>query len=89
MHYAGTALGGIPGNVEGYGVLVPDTAHGRVGLRRRPAGHHRAGRPERVAAFFCEPVVGAGGVYPPPPDYLAGGAQAVHRATTSCSSPTR
>ena len=26
MHYAGTALGGIPGNVEGYGVLVPDTA---------------------------------------------------------------
>ena len=26
---------------------------------------------ERVAAFFCEPVIGAGGVYPPPEDYLA------------------
>ena len=24
----------------------------------------------RVAAFFCEPVIGAGGVYPPPPGYL-------------------
>jgi putrescine---pyruvate transaminase len=24
-----------------------------------------------VAAFFCEPVIGAGGVYPPPPGYLA------------------
>jgi putrescine---pyruvate transaminase len=23
-----------------------------------------------VAAFFCEPVIGAGGVYPPPPGYL-------------------
>jgi adenosylmethionine-8-amino-7-oxononanoate aminotransferase len=26
--------------------------------------------PERVAAFFCEPIVGAGGVLPPPPGYL-------------------
>lgn len=24
-----------------------------------------------AAAFFCEPVIGAGGVYPPPPGYLA------------------
>src|SRR5260370_1418676 len=26
---------------------------------------------DRVAAFFCEPVIGAGGVYPPPEGYLA------------------
>ncbi|WP_280245041.1 aspartate aminotransferase family protein [Nocardia abscessus] len=26
---------------------------------------------ERIAAFFCEPVIGAGGVYPPPEGYLA------------------
>src|SRR5215472_5671951 len=26
--------------------------------------------PGRVAAFFCEPVIGAGGVYPPPAGYL-------------------
>jgi len=25
---------------------------------------------ERIAAFFCEPVIGAGGVYPPPAGYL-------------------
>ena len=24
----------------------------------------------RVAGFFCEPVIGAGGVFPPPPGYL-------------------
>jgi adenosylmethionine-8-amino-7-oxononanoate aminotransferase len=28
--------------------------------------------PERVAAFFCEPVIGAGGVYPPADGYLEG-----------------
>ncbi len=27
--------------------------------------------PERVAAFFCEPIIGAGGVYAPPEGYLA------------------
>jgi adenosylmethionine-8-amino-7-oxononanoate aminotransferase len=26
--------------------------------------------PERVAAFFCEPVLGAGGVFPPAPGYI-------------------
>src|SRR5260370_1327304 len=26
--------------------------------------------PERVAAFFCEPVIGAGGVRPAPPGYI-------------------
>lgn len=29
-----------------------------------------AAGPERVAAFFCEPIVGAGGVLLPPPGYL-------------------
>ena len=27
---------------------------------------------ERMAAFFCEPVIGAGGVRPPPPGYIEG-----------------
>jgi adenosylmethionine-8-amino-7-oxononanoate aminotransferase len=30
--------------------------------------------PERVAAFFCEPVIGAGGVHLPPPGYIQGAA---------------
>ena len=28
--------------------------------------------PDRVAAFFCEPVIGAGGVHPPPDGYIEG-----------------
>ena len=72
MHYAGTALGGIPGNTEGYGVLVPDTATvAWDDVDDLRATIERVG-PENVAAFFCEPVIGAGGVYPPPDDYLAG-----------------
>jgi len=72
MHYAGTALSGIPGNSDGYGTLVRDAATVawddvddlRTTIERIGA--------ENVAAFFCEPVIGAGGVYPPPEDYLAG-----------------
>jgi putrescine aminotransferase len=71
MHYAGTALSGIAGNREGYGELVPDSAtiewDSADDLR---ATIERVG-PDHVAAFFCEPVIGAGGVYPPPEGYLA------------------
>lgn len=71
MHYAGTALAGIPGNREGHGELVADAAtvewDNAEDLR---STIERAG-PDRVAAFFCEPVIGAGGVYPPPEGYLA------------------
>jgi putrescine---pyruvate transaminase len=67
----GTSLGGIPANAEAFSPLVPlvervpwddaaalDKMISQVGA-------------SRVAAFFCEPVVGAGGVYFPPEDYLA------------------
>jgi adenosylmethionine-8-amino-7-oxononanoate aminotransferase len=71
MHYAGTALAGIPVNREGYGELVPDAATvGWDSADDLRATIERLG-PERVAAFFCEPVIGAGGVYPPPEGYLA------------------
>ena len=70
MHYAGTSLGGLPPNTDGYGVLVPETAHvawdDADDLR---ASIERLG-PDNVAGFFCEPVLGAGGVYPPPVGYL-------------------
>ena len=35
-------------------------------------GAYLAPGAERVAAFFCEPVIGAGGVYPPPEGYIEG-----------------
>ena len=42
--------------------------------------HRRASAPENVAAFFCEPVIGAGGVYPPPAGLPRGGARGLPRA---------
>jgi putrescine aminotransferase len=70
-HVGGTALAGIPGNRDGYGQLMPDAAivtwDSADALRAEIA---RAGA-DRIAAFFCEPVIGAGGVYPPPDGYLA------------------
>lgn len=70
MHVAGTSLAGIPANATGYGALVDDVAKVawdspealRAAIAEAGAG--------RVAAFFCEPVIGAGGVYPPPRGYL-------------------
>ncbi|MFC7406423.1 aspartate aminotransferase family protein [Georgenia alba] len=70
MHVAGTALAGIPGNREGYGDLGPRTE--TVGWDSAEALRETVERvgPEKIAAFFCEPVIGAGGVYPPPEGYL-------------------
>lgn len=70
-HVGGTALAGIPGNREGYGSLMPDAAtvtwDSADALRAEVS---RIGA-DKIAAFFCEPVIGAGGVYPPPDGYLA------------------
>jgi adenosylmethionine-8-amino-7-oxononanoate aminotransferase len=71
MHYAGTALAGIPGNREGYGELVTDAATVAWDSGKDLAGSIERLGADNVAAFFCEPVIGAGGVYPPPEGYLA------------------
>ena len=70
MHIGGTSLAGIAPNAAGYGPLLPDieeVAWDDADALR--ATIERLGA-ERVAAFFCEPVIGAGGVYAPPPGYL-------------------
>lgn len=70
-HYGGTAFGGIAGNQEGYSTpLVPDTEVVPWDSAEALRGAIERIGPENVAAFFCEPVVGAGGVYLPPADYL-------------------
>ncbi len=70
MHTAGTSLAGIPANLEGYGGLLRDVEE--VPWDDADALRDTIERigPERVAAFFCEPVIGAGGVFPPPGGYL-------------------
>jgi adenosylmethionine-8-amino-7-oxononanoate aminotransferase len=70
MHVAGTSLAGIEANVAGHGPLVDDVV--KVAWDSPSALREVivAAGPERVAAFFCEPVIGAGGVFPPPEGYL-------------------
>ena len=71
MHAWGTSLGGIPANLEGMGTLVPDVVHVEPdSVEELAAAIERVGS-ERVAAFIGEPVVGAGGVIPPPDGYWA------------------
>jgi putrescine---pyruvate transaminase len=69
-HGLGTSVGGIAANAAGFGLLVPETSSipydDAEALEREI---QRVG-PERVAAFFCEPVIGAGGVRLPPPGYV-------------------
>lgn len=70
MNAYGTSLGGIPLLTEPFAPLV-----GQV--EQVPWDDPTALEKtiemlgSSVAAFFCEPVIGAGGVYPPPPGYLA------------------
>ncbi|ORL30906.1 adenosylmethionine-8-amino-7-oxononanoate aminotransferase [Prescottella equi] len=70
MHVGGTALAGIPVNREGYGELMPDArtvgwddAKSLLELIEREGA-------AAIAAFFCEPIIGAGGIYLPPEGYL-------------------
>ena len=61
----GTSLQGIPGNRAGYGDLMPH-------IENIPFGDAAAlealfvDHADRIAAFIGEPVIGAGGVIPPP-----------------------
>ena len=70
MNAYGTSLGGIPLLTQVYAPLVgqveqvpwDDATALEKTIETLGADH--------VAAFFCEPVIGAGGVYPPPDGYL-------------------
>lgn len=70
MHLGGTSLAGIPANRAGYGHLEPGVVHVAWDDPQALADRIDELGADRVAAFFCEPVIGAGGVYPPPAGYL-------------------
>jgi putrescine aminotransferase len=78
-HGYGTSLGGIEPNVSGWGPLLPGVSrvpHDSVDALE--AEILRVG-PDNVAAFFCEPVMGAGGVRLPPAGYVEGVADVCER----------
>ena len=79
-HGFGTSLGGIEANVVNWGPLVPQTSS--VALDSLPALEEEIRRvgPDKVAAFFCEPVIGAGGVHVPPEGYIQGACRPLRRA---------
>lgn len=69
MDAYGTSLAGISANAEGYGRLVPGIAQVPYDSVEALAEELERLGPENVAAFIGEPVIGAGGVYPPPDHY--------------------
>jgi putrescine aminotransferase len=78
-HGFGTSLAGIAANREGWGPLDPNVSlvqHDSLAALERELDALGA---DRVAAFFCEPVIGAGGVYAPQPGYIEGVAELCRR----------
>jgi putrescine---pyruvate transaminase len=71
MNAYGTTLGGIPANTDPFGELVTRVEHVPWDDAAALDKLIEQVGADRVAAFFCEPVIGAGGVYPPPEGYLA------------------
>lgn len=74
-HGFGTSIGGIDPTREGYGPLLSDAsrvAHDDIDDLRTAIDRIGA---DKIAAFFCEPVIGAGGVRLPQPGYLEAAAK--------------
>jgi adenosylmethionine-8-amino-7-oxononanoate aminotransferase len=77
-HGFGTAIGGIAANRVGFGPQVESEQVAFDSLDALAQAIERIGA-EHVAAFFIEPVIGAGGVHPPVAGYIEGVAELCRR----------
>src|SRR4051812_34906901 len=66
----GTSIGGMEAVRAGYGPLVPSPSQVEWNDAEALAAEIEQLGAQQVAAFFIEPVIGAGGVYPPPAGYI-------------------
>jgi adenosylmethionine-8-amino-7-oxononanoate aminotransferase len=66
----GTSIVGMDAFQVGLGKLVGDTVRVPWDSTEALAEAIEEAGPQRVAAFFCEPIIGAGGVFAPPEGYL-------------------
>jgi adenosylmethionine-8-amino-7-oxononanoate aminotransferase len=71
VNYGGTSAQGIAPNREGYGPLVGDVEQVEADDLEAVASL-MAQRGHETAAVICEPVQGAGGIWPPADGYLQG-----------------
>jgi adenosylmethionine-8-amino-7-oxononanoate aminotransferase len=78
-HGFGMSIAGIPANAANFGPLMPDVSQVAYDDVEALAAEIEQIGPERVAAFFCEPVIGAGGVYLPPDGYIEAAAELCRR----------
>ena len=79
-HGFGTAIAGIPANRAGWGPLLEDQTVIPFDSVDALADTIARQGAERVAAFFVEPVIGAGGVFPAPEGYIEGVAEVCREA---------
>ncbi len=70
MHWGGSGLAGIDANQSGHGDFGADVAKVAWDDASALADLIDERGPSTIAAFFCEPVMGAGGVYFAGADYL-------------------
>ena len=71
MNYGGLAATGIPAHQAGFGKMLADVhqvPHDDLDAMGALCAQHAG----QIAAIIAEPVIGAPGVYPPKPGYLAG-----------------